>query len=137
MLTVHIVQTYDNVRDTLAEVFKIGGFDVKTHDVTDLAGIQTAFAQQKGPIAVVTSQFDSRSSFPGNPRVGNQVAMAAKMTDVPTLTLVYSSVAPMYDDHLNDTDKDKVVLVDKSSMNVDAPALLRQVAAFFMKNKPQ
>jgi hypothetical protein len=48
MLTVHIVQTYDNVRDTLAEVFKIGGFDVKTHDVTDLAGIQTAFAQQKG-----------------------------------------------------------------------------------------
>jgi hypothetical protein len=63
--------------------------------------------------------------------------MAAKMTDVPTLTLVYSSVAPMYDDHLNDTDKDKVVLVDKSSMNVDAPALLRQVAAFFTKNKPQ
>lgn len=137
MLTVHIVQTDDNVRDTLAEVFKIGGFDVKTHDVTDLAGIQTAFAQQKGPIAVVTSQFDSRSSFPGNPRVGNQVAMAAKMTDVPTLTLVYSSVAPMYGDHLNNTDKDKVVLVDKSSMNVDAPALLRQVAVFFMKNKPQ
>lgn len=137
MLTVHIVQTYDNVRDTLAEAFKIAGFDVKTHDVTDLAGIQTAFAQQKGPIAVVTSQFDSRSSFPGNPRVGNQVAMAAKMTDVPTLTLVYSSVAPMYDDHLNDTDKDKVVLVDKSSMNVDALALLKQVALFFMKNKPQ
>ena len=137
MLTVHIVQTYDHVRDDLAEVFKIAGFDVKTHDVTDLAGLQTAFAQQKQPIAVITSQFDSRSSFPGNPMVGNNVALAAKLADVPTLTLVYSSVAPLYDDNLNDTDKDKVVLVHKSSMNVDAPALLRQVAVFFMKNKPQ
>lgn len=136
MPTVHIVQTYKHVSDVLASAFQEAGYKVETHDAADLSGVQVALALEEGPVAVVTSQMDSRT-FPGNAMVGNHVAMVGKMAGVPTLTLVYSSVAPLYPDYLESTDKDKVVLVGKSTPDFDIPKLLVYVGGFFNKNTPQ
>lgn len=135
MAKVHLIQTYDEIRDEIALALQENGFEVVTHSVADLPAIREAFAAEANPVAIITSQMDSR--FSSDPYFGNRVAYSAKTdTEQPTLTIVYSGMPTPHEQPYRNTDKDTVVEVRKDLPRTDCPVMIGHLQTFFAKHQP-
>ena len=131
MSKVFILQRDKGVGNTLAHLFTAANFDVVDCSGADAHTLRQTMAHESEPFAVITSQMGCS----GSPDFGNKVAKMVKAgTAHPTLTIVYSGIAPRHHDGLESTPRDKVILMKKADLIADCASMRSTTAVFFLEH---